>query len=720
MRQPPVTMRGLVSGSTQPHAPTKREASAALVRRAAGRDDLPLVALGLLVIGMTLLLGRIADTNHNVFADEAKAIFFGRDIAGDWSLALSGSIGRGTERLTSIVSALIAGTTDSASHEVRLLHWVMALCQGLVAVPAWLAGRQLGLSRWAAVLAAAIAASGSFAVYGIFTLNQSIGLLCATVMLWGMVRALSRPGLTSDLIVLAGLAATALARLGWAPLVLALIPAVLAATWFERPAGEPVGGWLRALPRRLARRHPLLVPLLLVGIAAVLALGPSELLGGEYGGVRLEPDVELGTLWDNARFVFSHLAIGLALVPFILAAPALIRDLGKPADATSGGYAWLVLGLVVILSYAYYSSVNEDRYLAVLVPPFAIAAALAVFRRPPPLWAVLVSGVLVARLVVTSYGWPSQDPFAFFVAPTSLFFERIVVGDLGSRLPFSTTHVPTLALLAAVAGALVIAVVAGNRRARRPLGLAAAATVLAGVLAFQVAAAEYPARKFVEAVGMPHVREQDLSFIDRAANDGHVEPLALDGALDPDVNGLLDLLRVYNGTLGDGVALPVDWRTGSVDDGGADVDMLLEKQGFEAVRFAGMALAPSKLFPVLRLRRLERPFAARWVARGAVGEGFPEGGHPLRLRVFAPAGASACVRGAVAVHALADRASRYRLSGGRRTLSGEAAVGTPAPFVARVAGGRPTTLVLRGSAVGLPDGRRLGPTLANVEVAACD
>jgi hypothetical protein len=583
---------------------------------------------------------------------------------------------------------------------------------------------------------AAIAASGSFASYGIYTLNQSVGLLSATALLWAMVRALRRPGLLSDVTVLVTLAATMLARFGWAPLVVAIGPAILATTWFERPDGERFGGWVRALPARLARRHPLLLPLfLLIALAAIVA-GPRELLGGQYGGVRLEPDIQLDRLWDNARFLFSHLAIGLALVPFILAVPTLIRDLARPPDATNGGYAWLVLGMVVVFSYAYYSSMNEDRYLAVLVPPFAIAGALAVFRRPPPLWAVLVSGLLTARLIVTSYSWPGQGPFDFFLAPSSLYFERIIVGNVGGRLPFSSTHFPTLALLVAATAALVVVVVARRPQVWRPFGLVAAAVVLLGVLTFQVSAAEYPARKFADAVGLRDVADEDLSFVDRAAAGGRVEPLAVDDALSPELSGQIVLLRAYNETLGPGMAVLrqphppgvpivhasralVDWRTGKTSVTGPAPELLLETPGFEPVRFDGDALAPPKLFPSLLLRRVRQPLRPLWVIRGDSAEGFPEANRPLRLRVFPPTAGAICIQGAVAVHALADRPSRYRVSGAQRRLRGEAAYGAPGEFAARLPGGRPTTLLLRGTAVRLPDGRRLGPTFANLQVVPC-
>ena len=740
-------MRGRVSWMTKPlsrvqdAAPVTRalprQRGLTSPRRVFDRSNLPLLALAGVVVGMTVLIGRIAVSNHHVFIDEFAAINFGRAIASDPSLIDANGLGRGPERAVSLITALIDGTSDSPTRQMWLLHAVMALCQGLVALPVWLAGRELGLSRWAAVVAAAIAAGGSFAMYGITTLNQPVGLLCATTMLWAMVRALRRPGLASDLLVLAALAATALARLGWAPLVIALVPGALAAAWFERPSGEGVGGWLRRLPARLVRRHPVLVPLLAVGILVAVASGPSTLLGGEhYGGVALDAHIELDTLWDNARRHFSHLAIGLALVPFILAIPLLVRDLARPPDATSGGFAWMVLGLLAVFSYIHYSAVAEDRYLAVVAPPLALAGVLAVFHRPPPVWAVLVSGLVTARLVATSYAWPPVGPYDFFFAPGSLFFEHIVVGNLLGRLPFLHGNRPTIALFAALAAALVVVAVARRPKLRTPVGLSAAAFVLCGVLAFQVFAAEYPARKFVEAVGMPDVPTKDVNFIDRAAGGGRVEPLAVDGVVDRDLFDQLFFLRTYNRTLGTGMAVirrplargapsppppvvQVDWRTGEADVTGPVPDIMLEKPGFNAVGFSGTFLPGSTYYPFAALERLQRPLETLWIARGDSVQGYPQRGRPIRLRVFPPDDRRTCVRGLVVVNPTADRPSRYRIDGALDRLRGVVPPGAPKEFTARVPGGRPTTLVLRGAAGRLPDGTLLGPGLFNLSVAEC-
>jgi hypothetical protein len=508
------------------------------------------------------------------------------------------------------MAALFAAASDSPSQQIWLLYAAMALCQGLVAVPVWLAGRELGLGRWSAVVAAAIAAGGSFAIYGVSNLNQSVGLLCATVMLWAMVRALRRPGLASDVLVCPGVAATALARLGWAPLVVAFVPGALAAAWLERPSGERPGGWLRALPFRLVRRHPVLAPLFVLGIIVAIVSGPSTLVGGEnYGGVALNARLEAATPWDNARRDFSLLAIGVALVPFTLAIPVLVRDLARPADATSGGFAWLVLGLLVAFSYIHYTAVAEDRYLA-----------SSRHRSLSPVWlrSFVDRRARVGRAGQRSAHGSSRNHLAWLASPGRI---RLL-------------HRTDLRVLRA--------------RDRRPT------------------AGERPN--------------------DRATHRPRRRACR---------------------------------RSGEVDMTGPVPGVVVDNPGTSRVGFSGTPLDGSRHFPFAALQRLRRPLRTLWIVRGDSVQGYPNRGQPLRLRVFPPTARGTCVRGFVAVHPAADRPSRYRLD---RALNGPQGVARPGElvrFTARVPGGPPTTLVLRGGGGRLPDGSRLGPSLFYLSVAEC-
>ena len=703
----------------------------------AGRPRLarlaPLAALALWTIAVTVLLARIGVENRDVFRDEANAILLGRNITLDLSLAIDGSVARGPERMTSLLAALAAWLSDSPTRQVELLHLWTALAQGLVAVPAWLAARELGLGRWQALAPAALASSGSFAFYGIFTLNTSVGLLTATLLLWGMIRALRRPGLASDALVAVALGLLVLARIGWAPLVVALGPAVLAAVWFGRPPGERLGGWLRRLPVRLLRRHPLLVPLASAAVLVVLAVGSDALLGGEqYGGVRLKAHIVGSVVWDNTRLLLAHLAIGLAIVPFALALPFLARALVRPAEPLEGAFAWLVLALLVAFSYAYYASMNEDRYFAVLAPPLALAAALAVFRRPPPLWSVLASGGLVAALVGTSAQMPSDLIYGYFTAPTWRFLDEAVLRRLAQALPDDRELLATGVAVVAVAAAALVAWLARRPRPLDRRALGAAAVVLGGLLAFQLAAMDHPARKLTDRVGLRGVPAATLEFVDRATDGQLVRPLAIDGAVDPDLSAQLQFLQAYNRSISGPYlvarradpAIPadtlVDWRTGAVAVSTPPPPFLLQIAGAAPVGFAGTVLPPHPGFLWAQLVRLDEPLRARWAMRGAQADRYPPGGTPIELRVFPDRARNRCVAGQIFAHPTLGRPVRYRLArsdGG--DVRGQVRPNEPVAFSQPLSPRQAVTFALTGTAGVGADGVSRGPTLFDVRIVRC-
>lgn len=721
-------------------APSKTSLSRARISFASHGAIVVLLAWSALV---TLLLARFSVDSRLVFIDESNAVLLGRFIDADPGQLFSGSIARGPERLTSWLAGITAAVTHDPADQFELLHFMTSLAQGLVAIPIWLAARQLGLSRWAALVPATVASAGSFAFYGAMTLNTSVGTLSCALMLWAMLRALRRPGLFSDVLIVATLGLTVVARLGWAPLVGAMAPAALATIWFARPDGERFVRWVKLLPGRLLKRHPLLTVGAVGLLLALAVVGPDPLVGGsQYGGVRLRPQFDLSILWDNTRILASHLALGTAIVPFVLALPLLVRGLGRPADAVEGGFAWLVLGYVLIFSYAYYYSMNEDRYFAVLAAPFVLAGALAIFKKPPPLWSTAVSGVAVAVLVATSYRWPVGDVYGYFIAPTSRFFSDVVIGKASVVLPVGRQTIAWL-LLAATAVAAVVLVALARRSVPARLRWAAGAIAIAALLTFQLAATYHPAKKFVDAVGMKDVPEGDLEFIDHAVaaqerSDplpfGAAEPLDDDGTIHPDLAAQMPFLQVYNRSLGyrfpvevtgdDGVETPVpgqapvqlDWTTGKVDLRRAAPDVLVTTAGQATIGFDSTPIRGSERFPWAAMERLRSPLRAEWVLRGALPDRFAERGVPQRLRVF-PHGDERCVTGIVNPHPTTDRAVRFRLTGGVRTARGSVSPGRPTPFTVRVT--RPTTLFLNGGAGRLPDGTWRAPGLFNVTLGVC-
>ncbi|MDO8184065.1 hypothetical protein Q5424_02705 [Conexibacter sp. JD483] len=703
----------------------------------------PLLVLAAWTALMTAVLLHFSFDSRLATIDESNAVLLGRFIDGDFANFLQGNVARGPERLTSWLAWLTVLATDDPTKQYQLLHVLTALAQSLVVVPVWLAARELGLGRWQALAPALIASSGSFAFYGTTTLNTTVGTLSCGLMLWAMLRSLRRPGWRGDLLVLATLALTVIARIGWAPLVGAIAPAALATIWFGRPDGERLAAWLKALPKRLLTRHPLLSAGAIALLLALLVVGTGPLVGGEqYGGVRLHPQIELSVLWDNTRTLFSHLAIGTAIVPFVLALPLLLRSLWKPADAVEGGFAWLVAGYAVIFSYAYYFSMNEDRYFAVLAAPFVLAGALAVFKKPPPLWSIAVSGVAVTWLVASSYEWPPGDVYRYFIAPTSQFFGDVVLGKLSQRIGFGRELWAVLATAVAAAVAVGLVLVALRAFPRR-VKTAVVVVAMGGLLVFQLAATWHPAKKFTNVVGMKDVPRQQLEFIDEAVDAydpgeaiSSSEPLAVDGTIHPDVAAQMAFLQVFNRSLGyrfsvgiegDGTEPPpgtppaqaeVDWRTGKVDlEGRAVPDVILTSSGQSTVGFDSELLRSPPLYPWAGLEHPRMPLRIEWLLRGALPDRFGDPANPMRLRVF-PHGDERCLSGIVNTHPLTDRVLRFRLTGGPRVIRGSAAPGQPAAFRIRLRD-RPTTLTLHSGAARLADGSERSPALFNLQLQPC-
>jgi hypothetical protein len=594
--------------------------------------------LALLVGAVTAAITAFGWDYQSVFADEAAVVGFARAIEADPSMFLHGSLAKGPERLTSLLGAVAGLVGGGTPAELAIFHVLVAAASALAAVPVYALARGLRMSPLEALVPAALAIVGPLAMFSLTFLNGSVGYLCATTLLWTMWRALVRPGLTSDLFVLVALVLTALGRVGWAPIVAALPPAVLVQAWRERPAQEHVATWLKRLPHRIVTRHPLLLPAAAVIVVVVVVRGAGSLIGTQYGGTRLQPHVTLEGLWDNSRLLVSHLALGTGVVALMLAAPALVAQLIRPRDRELGAFAVLVPGILAVFSYAYYLSMNEDRYFLALVPLIAIGFGVAVFRAAVPVWAAALGALAVGRLVVTSAHWPDATPFDVFAAPGSIFFQRVVVGNLAVHLPFDTTEVPTVALLIFGAAALgVAAAVRYGRRLPRPAGIGAAAVLLTGMFAYQAAAGLYAPKEFVDGVGRPGISFAQMSFVDELLGVHDAQPLMVDGGLPPQQGAELRELQTFNRSVGRGFAVfrgrtawsafraaakpaaMIDPATGHVRLRGAPPHVLLELADGSAAGFAGDPTSSSAAFPYVKARRLRLPLRARYVVEGNGG-----------------------------------------------------------------------------------------------------
>jgi hypothetical protein len=288
-------------------------------------------------------------------------------------------------------------------------------------------GRSLGV--------AALSLLAPLMLYSGFEMSESLAYPLCLLAVWTMLRAVRRPGVGSDALMLAAILLATVARLQLLVLVPAALTAVLLAA-FARP--EPAEGRLHAL-RRSISEHRLLF--WIVGAALVLGLGRAAMNGGNLPLAGRYANV--GTAhasWGRVvELFFQHLAEldwAVGVIPFaaaLLAGIALVR-FGFPRNAlvfasvAVASTFWLLLE--VALDAAAFDSTNghpsstsaftdlpriHERYLIYLVPFFLVALFATIGLRRPgfPALRHLVGAAGVAALL------PALIPFGTVVNGTS-------------------------------------------------------------------------------------------------------------------------------------------------------------------------------------------------------------------------------------------------------------------------------------------------------------
>ncbi|MGB2695139.1 MAG: hypothetical protein WBD55_08125, partial [Dehalococcoidia bacterium] len=430
---------------------------------------------------------------------------------------------RGPERLTAVVLAAAFVFAHGAPHQFEIGHVVVAFAWALTALPTYALARGVGLQRSAALIAAALAVLGPWAVFGITFLNTTLGYLTLTALLYAMWRTLVKPHFLADLAVLVLFVLVIAARVGHAPFVLALAPAVLVMQWRDRPAGERFGRWLAKVPERAWSDHMLLVVAAAAGVLLLAYKGERGLLG-DYGSTIISQHISLSVFWDKLRLITARVAQGVAVVPLLFAIPWFAHELVRPRRRETGALAVLVTGFLVIFFFVFLNPNVEDRYMVILVPPIMIAFARALLRNEVSWVAVALTGVLIARAISTVGIYKTDEPFAYFVAPSSEFFKHAVLDKVKAVLPAGDSHVSTVVLCVVVLIAVVLAL--RTRLPRRLPALLPGAALGVLLLYFGVGAA-YTMHKFTHETRSSSFTFEQQAFVDRSVGKTTAGMLAL-------------------------------------------------------------------------------------------------------------------------------------------------------------------------------------------------
>ena len=267
---------------------------------------------------------------------------------------------------------LLAPVLDhgSISAALRDAHILGAFAMTSAAVPAYLIARRNVTTAWA-LLAALLCVLVPWTVLASFLLTGVVAYPAALWAVLAVVTTVERPSRRNDVLALGAVAVAITARTQLLVLGVVLVVSILA--------------------RRDVRRHGVVVGAVAAALLAMLAAtatGHSPL--GTYAATAHGNPFPPGT---TGAF-FTHLAavaIGIALIPFVVGAAWLASEARSNAFALVGGVTVVLLGLEVAgYDERFGGGLARDRYAAYLAPILLIAFVIALARGE--LRAVAVAG----------------------------------------------------------------------------------------------------------------------------------------------------------------------------------------------------------------------------------------------------------------------------------------------------------------------------------------
>jgi len=362
---------------------------------------------------------------------------------------------------------------------VTTIQCLQAVVMSLTAVVVWLWVRPLAGDRWALAAAVLTTLLPALAYSGLL-MSESVFLPAATLALWLMSRALDRPTIVRQLLLLATLVLAVSARLQGLVLVPVLVTAALLAAWFARDAHI----LLRLAPTWL----------LLAGGAALWAGAHAVVTGdvasglGAYGVTATSGYEPVAV----ARWVFRHagdLYLLVCGVPLLAAAVMAYRS-ARGTEIDPGARALAAVAVATSLCLTLQVGTFASRYVDGLAERDMIAAAPPLFAclavwlargmpRPQPATSVLALAVAIPAVLlpIRDVATPDDAPHAFM----TITFARLADAT-------SWTTAETVWAVAA-AGVIAAAVIVPRR-----LGALLVVAVAAGLLLASVVSSSKIAR----------------------------------------------------------------------------------------------------------------------------------------------------------------------------------------------------------------------------------
>lgn len=316
----------------------------------------------------------------------------------------------------------------------RAVHVLNAVLMASTAIPAYLLTREVVRSKTAAYLVAALTVSVPWIVMSTMILTEVAAYPAFAWCILALQRSIAKPSTSRDLLALAGLGLAFLARTQFLLLVPVYVVALLAheVGWAAiRDRLRPIAA-IRAGAVNTFREHRVLTWLGAAGLALAIPLALSGSIDRVLG--RYQTTVSGGDLLPHGilHSVALHLdfvAIGIAVVPFVLAAAWGFSSLVRPSNRESHVFALLTVLSVIAIAFEA-ASFNlrfaaggpiQDRYVFYVVPLLFIGMAACVLDTRKRWIAVLAAGAGFAWLVsLSGYG---RSGLPFFASPDSVFHQ---------------------------------------------------------------------------------------------------------------------------------------------------------------------------------------------------------------------------------------------------------------------------------------------------------
>jgi hypothetical protein len=441
---------------------------------------------GLVVASFALrVAATIGHVTPRLFPDEYIYAALGRSL-GEGSMTVRGEPAAFPAFLEPLLAAplwRLAG--DDVELGYRLVQGMHALAVSLVAVPVYLIGRRIGLERFQALAAAALALLLPMGLYASYITADALGLLMAASAVAVGVAVLERPTSRGQALFLAWAGLAAVTRIQYAVLPLVFLAGALVVE--------------RGALRRTIGTYRLTLAVLAGGAVLVAVAGAERVLGYYRSVADLSLDPAGIARWAATDAFLLAYAAGWVLVPGALVGLALA--LRRPRGRAEHGFAALSLGLTLaLLAEAGVYAANgsdrfQERYLAALLPLVPLLFFAGAGRLTPARGARIATAVVAGGLVAVSAAVPLSGFTVLTGKQDSPLLQAVARLEVWAGVGRAGLAVALLAMLAGV----LAAVAAWRRWTWLPVAVCAGllgATTL-GAVSYDLDASSRAHRTFV-------------------------------------------------------------------------------------------------------------------------------------------------------------------------------------------------------------------------------